>query len=128
MSTKKALLPTPATSPERGTQTLISASRSDPLARAIDVPPPIAAAATIAPAINLRVVFMVAPVGGFLVVEVLRQQVRRATPIGSRQAAVNVIWCPKSPVLSRFRQQSCSWKGSVTRWRWRHSLYVVGAI
>src|SRR3954454_2415455 len=64
MSTKKALLPTPATSPERGTQTLISASRSDPLARAIDVPPPIPAAATIAPAINFPMVFMVAPVGG----------------------------------------------------------------
>src|SRR3954469_9401882 len=88
MSTKKALLPTPATSPERGTQTLISASRSDPLARAIDVPPPIPAVATIAPAINFPMVFMVAPVGGVLVVEVLRQQVRRPTPIGSRQQSL----------------------------------------
>src|SRR3954452_24528494 len=85
MSTKKALLPTPATSPERGTQTLISASRSDPLARAIDVPPPMAAAVTIAPAINLRVVFIVRSCWGFLVVEVVRQQVRIATRIGSRR-------------------------------------------
>src|SRR3954447_2172060 len=98
MSTKKALLPTPATSPERGTQTLISASRSDPLARAIDVPPPIAAAVTIAPAINLRVVFIFCSCWGFLVVEVVRQQVRIATRIGSRATAVNVAWCPKSPV------------------------------
>src|SRR3954453_15636631 len=98
MSTKKALLPTPARSPERGPQTLISAPPSDPLAQAIDVPAPMAAAVTIAPAINLRVVFIVCSCWGFLVVEVVRQQVRIARRSGSRATAVNVAWCPKSPV------------------------------
>lgn len=70
MSTKKALLPTPATSPDRGTQTLISVSRFDRLAPAIEDAPPTALAVINAPAINLRVMFMMllpgAMVGGFM--------------------------------------------------------------
>ena len=83
MSMKNALLPTPATSPDRGTQTLICASRSDLLAPAIEVAAPIAVAVTNTPAINLRVMFMLlllgAIVGGF------HEHLRRPRTIGSHQ-------------------------------------------